>query len=72
MLAALLPVGLGLDYLRDQPKRLAAVGVDDVLAGAARMLAPADLVTVLLGDAEKISAPVGVLGAVEVTGTDDL
>jgi predicted Zn-dependent peptidase len=71
-LAALLPVGLGLEWLRDQPRRLEAVSVDDVLAAAARIMAPARLATVLLGDAAVIADRVAVIGPVEVTSTGDL
>lgn len=44
--------GLGLDetWLRDHPARLAALGVDDVAAAAASMLAPAGFTGVVVGD----------------------
>ena len=51
--------GLGVSWLREHPQRLQGVGVDDVLAAAARYLAPAGLTTVLVGDAEQILGPVG-------------
>lgn len=50
-LAALLQVGLGLDYLAEHPRALEAVTVEEVQAAAQRMLAPTALVSVLLGDA---------------------
>lgn len=54
--------GLGVEWLRESPKRLAAVTADDALAAAARYLAPARLTTVLVGDVEQVAEPVrGVL-----------
>jgi len=41
---------LGLDYLRDYPKGLEAVTVDDVLEAGARCYAPGRLTPVLVGD----------------------
>ncbi len=58
-LSALAGAGIGVEYLRDHPVALAAVTPADVLALSARVLAPSRLVTVLVGDAEKISAAVG-------------
>jgi predicted Zn-dependent peptidase len=57
--------GLGLDYLRDLPKRLEKVTVDDVRDAAAEYLAPARLPTVIVGDAKAIRASVETLDAVE-------
>ena len=71
-LAGLLPAGLGLEWLRDQPRRLQAVTIDDVLAAAQHVMAPAKLVTVLLGDAGVIKDAVSVVGPVEVTSTSEL
>ena len=65
-LSALAGVGLGLDWLREHPGRLAGVTRDDVFAVARRFLAPSGFVTVVLGDAEQIGAPVATLGPVEV------
>ncbi|HVU71777.1 MAG TPA: pitrilysin family protein [Mycobacteriales bacterium] len=71
-LAGLLPSGLGLEWLREQPRRLGSVTVDDVLAAAQQIMAPSKLVTVLLGDADAIAGPVGVIAPVEVTSIADL
>ena len=49
-LQALSLAGLGLDYLRDLPKRLEKVTVDEVRDAAAEYLAPARLPTVIVGD----------------------
>ena len=66
MLARLSIFGLDIDYLRDYPRRLAAVTTADVLDVTARYLAPAKLVTVLVGDASRIAGPVEALESVEV------
>ncbi|MGC4894129.1 M16 family metallopeptidase [Micromonospora sp. DT31] len=47
--------GLRLDFLAEHAARLAAATVDDVAEVAARYLAPAGAVTVVLGDAERIA-----------------
>jgi zinc protease len=61
-LTQLAAAGLGVEWLREQPARLATVTVDDVLAAASRYLAPQRLTTVLVGDAEQVLEPVrGVL-----------
>ncbi|HWG95371.1 MAG TPA: pitrilysin family protein [Mycobacteriales bacterium] len=61
-LTQLATAGLGVEWLREQPARLAKVTVDDVLAAASRYLAPRRLTTVLVGDAEQVLEPVrGVL-----------
>ncbi|MFP5219910.1 MAG: M16 family metallopeptidase [Actinomycetes bacterium] len=57
-LSQLAAAGLGVEWLRDQPKRLAAVTVEDALEAAARYLAPARLTTVLVGDVEQVEGPV--------------
>ena len=49
-LSQLAASGLGIEWLRDYPKQLAAVTVDDVLEAAARWLAPTALTPVLVGD----------------------
>jgi predicted Zn-dependent peptidase len=67
-LSALAGAGIGVEYLRDHPAALAKVTTDDVLAVAARVLAPSRLATVLLGDASVISESVATLAALE-TGT---
>lgn len=57
--------GLDVTYLRDHPQVLAAVTADEVLAAARAHLAPGRLVTVLVGDAARITDEVAALGAVE-------
>jgi zinc protease len=64
-LLALSTAGLGLDYLRDLPKRLEKVTVDEVRDAAADYLAPARLPTVIVGDAKAIRASLETLDAVE-------
>ncbi|WP_462202839.1 M16 family metallopeptidase [Frankia sp. CcWB3] len=63
-LSALAGAGIGVEYLRDHPRALAEVGVGDIQAVSAGLLAPAKLITVLVGDAARISAAVGALGIV--------
>jgi len=53
--------GLRLDYLSDHAKRLANATRDDVAAAAARYLAPARAVSVVLGDADKVEAGLSAL-----------
>jgi zinc protease len=57
--------GLGLDYLRQLPKRLEKVTVDEVQDAAAQYLAPARLPTVILGDAKVTRTGLETLDAVE-------
>ncbi|MFI5843542.1 M16 family metallopeptidase [Catenuloplanes sp. NPDC051500] len=57
--------GLRLDHLAEHSARLAAVTKDEVAAAAATYLAPARAVTVVLGDAEKIEAPLATLTPIE-------
>ena len=64
-LVALSSAGLGLDYLRDLPKRLEKVTVDEVRDTAADYLAPAGLPTVILGDAKVIRSSLETLDMVE-------
>ena len=64
-LLALSLAGLGLDYLRDLPKRLGQVTVDEVHAAGAGYLAPARLPTVILGDADAIRESLETLDTVE-------
>jgi len=56
-LSQLAGAGLGVEWLREHPQRLAAVTVDDALAAASRYLAPASLTTVLVGDVAQVEAP---------------
>jgi predicted Zn-dependent peptidase len=61
-LSQLLASGLSVEWLREQPQRLAAVTVDSALESASRYLAPARLTTVLVGDAAQVEDSVrGVL-----------
>lgn len=56
--------GLRLDFLAEHAARLARATVDDVAEAAARYLAPAKAVTVVLGDAERVAGPLAALAAV--------
>jgi predicted Zn-dependent peptidase len=64
-LLALSLAGLGLDYLRDLPKRLAKVTADEVRDAAAEYLAPARLPTVIVGDSKAIRDSLETLDTVE-------
>jgi predicted Zn-dependent peptidase len=64
-LSMLAGVGLGVEYLRDYPKQLAAVTADEVLEAAARWLAPRRLTTVLVGDTSVVADSLGSLVEVE-------
>jgi predicted Zn-dependent peptidase len=65
-LARLAVFGLGVDYLKDYPTRINAVTTADVLDVAQRYLAPARLVTVLVGDAARIAQSVDRIEPIEV------
>ena len=65
MISMLAGADLGVHYLRDFPKQLEAVTVDDVLASATQWMAPTRLTTVLVGDAEVVADSLGALIAVE-------
>jgi zinc protease len=65
-LAALSGVGLGLDWLREHPRRLAAVTVEEAFAAAQQYLAPSRMVTVVLGQASGVSRPLAALGELEL------
>ncbi len=64
-LLALSLAGLGLDYLRDLPKRLEKVTVGEVRDAAADYLGPARLPTVIVGDAKTIRPSLETLDTVE-------
>jgi zinc protease len=64
-LSALSAFGLGLDWILEHPRRLAAVRVDEVSAAAAEFFAPAGLTGVVVGDAESIAGPLAALGPIE-------
>jgi zinc protease len=57
--------GLRLDWLAEHRARLMATTDADVFAVAGRYLAPSRGVSVVVGDAEQVQAPLGMLGAVE-------
>jgi predicted Zn-dependent peptidase len=57
--------GLRLDYLRDYSAALTAATRDEVADAASRYLAPSGAVTVVLGDAERVEAPLAALTTVE-------
>ncbi|HVE73768.1 MAG TPA: pitrilysin family protein [Mycobacteriales bacterium] len=56
-ISVLAGAGLELGYLREHQRALEAATVDEVLAAGARYLAPANLTTVLVGDAANITGP---------------
>lgn len=58
-------VGLRLDHLREHSAALAAATREQVADVAARYLAPAQAVMVVLGDAEKVAGPLAALVPVE-------
>ena len=64
-LSQLAASGLGVAWLRDYSRQLAAVTVDDALAAGARYLAPHRLTTVLVGDLAQVEEPVGRLVELE-------
>jgi predicted Zn-dependent peptidase len=65
MISMLAGADLGVDYLRQFPKQLEAVTVDDVLAAAAKWMAPTRLTAVLVGDVTVVAAPLKALLAIE-------
>jgi zinc protease len=65
-LSALIGVGLGLDWLREHPRRLAAVTLEETFAAAQAYLAPTGMVTVVLGAADEIGDRLAPLGPVEL------
>jgi Predicted Zn-dependent peptidases len=56
--------GLRLDYLANHAALLERTTIDEVVAAAAKYLAPTKGVTVVLGDAEHIEAPLATLSSV--------
>ncbi len=60
-LSQLAGAGLGVEWLREHPARLAAVTVEQALEAGARYLAPAGLTTVLVGDVAQVEAPLRTL-----------
>ncbi|GAB1694313.1 M16 family metallopeptidase [Krasilnikovia sp. M28-CT-15] len=57
--------GLRLDYLREHSAALAAATREQVAEVAGRYLAPSQAVTVVLGDVDKVAAPLAALTPVE-------
>jgi predicted Zn-dependent peptidase len=57
--------GLRLDFLVEHSARLASATRDEVAAAAAKYLAPARAITVVLGDADKVEQPLAALGPVQ-------
>ena len=64
-LATIVSSGLPVTYLRDYPSALQTVTVEDVLAISREVLAPTNLLTVLVGDADQVEPAVTPLMAVE-------
>ncbi|MCW2665853.1 MAG: peptidase domain protein [Frankiales bacterium] len=61
-LSLLAGAGLGVEWLRDHPRNLGTVTVEQVLAAGAQWLAPRRLTGVLVGDAATVAGPLsGVL-----------
>lgn len=60
-LSVLLAAGLDVTWLREHPARLAAVTPAEVHEAAQRVLAPASLVTTVVGDAAAVEAPLTAL-----------
>jgi len=71
-LSALLGQGLPIEWLREHPARLAAVTVEDVREASRRFLAPGGVVTVVLGDAARVTDDLAALGPVEVSPATEL
>lgn len=56
--------GLDVEWLQEQPRRLASVTVEQVMEQSRRFLAPAGMVTVVLGDAIAVEPSMRALGDV--------
>ena len=65
LLSQLASAGLGVEWLRDHPKALEAVTVEDVQEAAARWLAPSVLTPVFVGDSSVIADNLRTLVALE-------
>lgn len=65
-LSSLAGLGLGVEWVRDHPARLAAVTADDVARVAGRLLAPSGFTGVVVGDLETIGAGLLAVGGVEI------
>jgi predicted Zn-dependent peptidase len=64
-LAVLLADGLDVSWLREHPQRLLSVTREDVHEVARRVLAPAGMVTTVVGDAALVEQPLQALGPVD-------
>jgi predicted Zn-dependent peptidase len=64
-IAALLSVGLDVDWLIEHPARLLKVTAEQVAEAAAQYLAPRRLVSVAVGDAELITGPLSAITEIE-------
>jgi predicted Zn-dependent peptidase len=62
--------GLRLSYLAEHSARLAATTLAEVSTAAARYLAPARGVTVVLGDAQRVEAPLRALTEVDRSASE--
>jgi predicted Zn-dependent peptidase len=60
-LVDILSDGMGVDWMQEYPARLAAVTAEEVQEAAARMLAPASLVKVVVGDADVVEPGLALL-----------
>jgi predicted Zn-dependent peptidase len=60
-LADLMSDGKGVDWLQEYPARLAATTPDEVMEAGARMLAPASMVSVVVGDADVVEPGLALL-----------
>jgi zinc protease len=65
-LATLAGVGLGADWLRDQPSRLARVSIEEVAEVALEFFAPTAYTGVIVGDAERLGPQLRALGDVQL------
>jgi predicted Zn-dependent peptidase len=63
-LAGLAQVGLGPEWLRDHPDRLAKVTVEQVAEAALEFFAPSAVTGVVVGDAERLAPQLSALGGV--------
>ena len=66
MVMALITAGLGIDWLTEHPRNLAAVTVEKVHEAAARYLAPGRAVTIVVGDLAGMQVQVEALGPIVV------
>ena len=65
-LVALSGVGLGMDWLREHPARLAAVTAAEVADVALEFFAPTAFTGVVVGDADQLAAQLAAIGGVEL------